>query len=67
MPEDRPLFTYRLELDELYRNIAVYALGGSGEDERQVRLSIPREDWESIERLGDVQIELRAVRPPGTA
>jgi hypothetical protein len=64
MPEDRPLFTYRLVLDELGGHGAVFAFGGNVDHDREVRLTIPREDWESIERLGDIEVDLRAARPP---
>jgi hypothetical protein len=66
MPEDRPLFTYRLVLDELGAR-AVFAFGGDVDHDREVRLTIPREDWEAIERLGEIEVDVRAVRPPASA
>lgn len=67
MPEDRPLFTYRLVLDELGGHSAAFAFGGDIDHDREVRVIIPREDWESIERLGEIEVDVRAVRPPGSA
>lgn len=68
MPEERPLFTYRLVLDHLDREGAVFIFGNRGEfdDGREVRVTIPREDWENIERLVEIEVDVRA-RPPGFA
>jgi hypothetical protein len=65
MPEDRPLFTYRLVLDGLTPEAAVFTFGRDFDDGRVVRLTIPREDWEATERLPEVEVDLRA-RPPET-
>ncbi len=63
MLEDRPLFTYRLVLDELTGRSATFTFGRDYDDgERHARLTIPREDWESIDRPSEMDVD---VRVPG--